>query len=143
MLFDPPTRCLAQAGETIDTSGLAFTDAEKEELEQSEALLKHLRAQEEQNQAELDKIMKRAEVAKAKAKKHESFRQRRIEAREAKKARKRAVFQMGWKIFKGIIIVVGIICVIVGVIAIVGCEMGVDGLKESFVCSIGKPPPED
>lgn len=118
-----------------------MTTKEKEELKQSEQLLQHLQNQEASNQAELDKIMKRAKDAQAKAKKHESFRQKRIQMREAKKMRKRAAFAMVWKIFKAIIIIVGILCVTVGVIAIAGCEMGVDGLKESFVCSIGKPPP--
>ena len=43
---------------------------------------------------------------------------------------------------KFFVIVIGALGVI-ALLAILGCEMGVDGLKESFVCMIGKPPPDD
>ena len=72
-----------------------------------------------------------------------SFREKSIKKREDKKNAARelegGMFGMLKKFFVGLILCL----VVVAVLAILGCEMEVDGLKESFVCMIGKPPPED
>jgi hypothetical protein len=87
--------------------------------------------------------MRQAKQAKAHAEKHMSFREKSIKKREDKKNAARdledGMFGMLKKFFVGLILCL----VVVAVLAILGCEMEVDGLKESFVCMIGKPPPED
>ena len=87
--------------------------------------------------------MRQAKQAKAHAEKHMSFREKSIKKREDKKKAARelegGMFGMLKKFFVGLILCL----VVVAVLAILGCEMEVDGLKESFVCMIGKPPPED
>ena len=87
--------------------------------------------------------MDKAKDASAKAEKHMSFREKSIKAREDKKARKRAVSQHAFNTLKKFFVVLVLALIVIGVLAILGCEMEMDGLKESFVCKIGAPPPEE
>jgi len=112
-------------------------------MKETEKKLLEIAAEEKRNNEELERIMKKAKDAKKHAEKHMSFREKSIKAREDKKKAQRqasgGAFDLLKKVFMAILAALGIIAVL----AILGCEMGVDGLKESFVCTIGKDPPED
>ena len=102
-----------------------------------------LEAQEKANEEQLQKIIAKANKAKSQAANHMSFREKSIQQREQAKQMKRALRTSVMKGVKLTMIGIGVALVIIALLAIVGCEMGVDGLKESFVCSIGKPPPDE
>ena len=87
--------------------------------------------------------MKKAKEAQKLAEKHISFREKSIKAREDKKAAERAASGGAFDLLKKVFVIIIGALVVVALLAIFGCEMGVDGLKESFVCTIGKPPPDD
>lgn len=87
--------------------------------------------------------MKQAKAAKANAEKHISFREKSIKAREDKKRAQRRASGGAFDLLKKFFLALILALFVIAVLAILGCEMEVDGLKESFVCTIGKPPPED
>ena len=112
-------------------------------MKETETRLLKIQHEENENQKELDRIMNKSKEAAAKAQKHMSFREKSIKAREDKKARKRAVSQGAFKSLKTFFVILVLTLIVIGILAILGCEMEVDGLKESFVCKIGAPPPEE
>ena len=131
------------AGFKINTLGLALSKEEKEQMDATEKRLLKIEHEEIRNNEELDKVMKKAKEAQKLAEKHMSFREKSIKAREDKKAAERAATGGAFDLLKKVFVIIIGALVIVALLAILGCEMGVDGLKESFVCTIGKPPPDD
>ena len=87
----------------------------------------------------LEQNAKKAEIRK----KHESYRERSIKKREAKKAKFKAMMKSFWATVKVILGILGLAGVIIGVIAIVGCEYQVDGIKDFPICKFGKDPNSD
>ena len=112
-------------------------------MKETEAKLLKIQDEEAKNQKELDRIMNKSKEAAAKAEKHMSFREKSIKAREDKKARKRAASKGAFNSLKSFFIVLVLTLIVIGVLAILGCEMEMDGLKESFVCKIGAPRSEE
>jgi hypothetical protein len=132
-----------QAGHKIEFSGVGLSEAEKKAMKDTEYKLLQIAAEEKSNEEELDRIMKRAQLAAKKAEKHMSFREKSIKAREDKKKAQRKASGGAFDLLKKVLMGIIGALVVVAVLAILGCELGIDGLKESFVCTIGKPPPED
>ena len=132
-----------QAGHKIEFSGVGLSEAEKKAMKDTEYKLMTIAAEEKRNEEELNRIMKRAQLAAKKAEKHMSFRDKSIKAREDKKAAQRQASGGAFGLLKKILMAIGAALGVVALLAILGCELGIDGLKESFVCTIGKPPPED
>ena len=112
-------------------------------MKKTEEKLLEIAAAEKRNNEELERIMNKAKAAQQKAEKHMSFREKSIKAREDKKNAKRNAQGGVFKTLKTVLMGAGAFLVVVAIIAIIGCEMEVDGLKEMFVCQIGKEPPED
>jgi hypothetical protein len=132
-----------QAGHKIEFSGVGLSEAEKKAMKDTEYKLLAIAAEEKRNEEELDRIMKRAQLAAKKAEKHMSFREKSIKAREDKKKAQRQASGGAFGLLKKVLMAIGAALGVVALLAILGCELGIDGLKESFVCTIGKPPPED
>ena len=63
--------------------------------------------------------------------------------REGKKAKLRAMAKQFWGVVKIILVILGVICAIVGITAILGCEYQMDGLKDLPICAFGKNPNND
>ena len=120
-----------------------MSEEEKIRMKETEDRLNKIAHEEEENQKALARIMKKSKDAAAKAEKHMSFREKSIKAREEKKKKQRRAFKGLFDTLKLVMIALALTCVVIGFIAIAGCEFEVDGLKETFVCKIGVPPEDE
>ena len=112
-------------------------------MKETEERLIKIAHEEKENEKALARIMKKSKAAAAKAEKHMSFREKSIKAREEKKRKKRMASKGIFGTLKLVMVALALTCVVIGFIAIAGCEFEVDGLKETFVCKIGVPPEEE
>ena len=134
---------LAVPENLFSTSSLHVTEEEEKEIREAKERLKKLQEEAAKNEAELNKVLeqnaKKAEIRK----KHESYRERSIKKREGKKAKFKAMMKSFWATVKVILGILGLAGVIIGVIAIVGCEYQLDGIKDFPICKFGKDPNSD
>ena len=123
---------------------LAGKTAEEEaEIAAAREKLQRLHKEAQKNDAEMEKLLETNKKKAELRQKHETYRERSIRKREAKKEKIRELTKNFWRVVKMILVVLGIICVIVGVTAILGCEYQMDGIKDLPICSFGKNPNND
>ena len=113
-----------------------------EKIEIAKVRLREIEVLEQKNQDEYERLLDRAAEASQAQFQNMTYRQRSIAAREAAKRKARAMSKMFWLIVKILVVILALCALAVGVVAVFGCEMEMDYIKDVFICDIGKDPEE-
>eukprot|EP00945_MAST-04E_sp_MAST-4E-sp1_P002318 g2318.t1 len=127
----------------FQSNTLSMTEEEEREIREAKEKLEKLQTEAAKNDAEMNQVLEQNRKKAELRKKHESYREKSIKKREGKKAKFRQMAKQFWGTVKIILGVLGFVCAVIGITAVLGCEYQLDSLKDLPLCHFGKNPNND